>query len=338
MKLKALADQVIVITGASSGIGLATALAAAKKGARLVLVARNGDTLKEIERQINAGGGQALGVEADVSRLDDVRKIADAAKQRFGGFDTWVNDAGVGLYGKIEDAAIDDARQLFDTNFWGMVYGSLEAVEHLKAKGGALINLGSVASDMPLALHGIYCASKHAVKGFTDTLRLELRAEKSPLSVTLIKPASIGTPFFTHAKNYTRAAYEATPPVYAPEEVANAVLYAAMHRIRDIYVGSSAPIVTGLQRLMPSLMDWFQGKDLGENAPGFAPHAQDGSLYAAGDDGKVHEGAAGGISIYTRAKTNPAVTGAAMAALAAAGVLAAYAAMKPAKGLRKYLP
>ncbi len=335
--LKPLKEQVIVITGASSGIGLATALAAARKGARLVLAARNAEALRAIARDITNDGGAAIAVTADVSHRDDVQKIANAALSQYGGFDTWANIAGLGIYGKIEDVSIEDSRQLFDINFWGTVYGTLEAAAHLRNKGGVIINMGSVGSDVPLPLHGIYCASKHAVKGFTDTLRIELKAEKSPVSVTLIKPSAIGTPFFRHAKNYTDAEYKAPPPVYAPEEVANAVLYAATHRIRDIYVGSAGPLLSRAQRAMPALMDWYQGRGLPEGAAQ-APHQRisEGSLYAAGDDGRVHEGK-GAISVYTRAVTNPGITGATLATLTAAGALAIYAASRSnAKGFGKY--
>jgi short-subunit dehydrogenase len=339
--LKPLSSQTIVITGGSSGIGLATALAAAKKGARLVLAARNTDALRSIVRQINDAGGTAAAVAADVSREDEVRKIVNAALTQFGGFDTWINDAGLGIYGRIEDVSIEDSRQLFDINFWGMVYGAREAAQHLKRKGGAIINLGSVASDMPLPLHGIYCASKHAVKGFTDTLRLELKAENSPVSVTLIKPASIGTPFFVHAKNYMDEEYKASAPVYAPEEVASAILYAATHRIRDIYVGGAGPLMTGAQRLMPSFMDWYQSRDLPEAKTRLSTRLPDGSLYEPGGDGKVHgdkvKGGGGAISVYTRAVTNPAITGATIATLTAAGALAVYAATRNNAGWRKYL-
>ena len=340
--LKTLSEQVIVITGASSGIGLATALAAAKKRAKLVLAARNADALRDICRQINDGGGEAVSVAADVSLKTDVQKIANTALSQYGGFDTWVNDAGLGIYGRIEDSGIEDARHLFDINFWGTVYGSLEAMEHLRTKGGAIINLGSVASDMPLPLHGFYCAAKHAVKGFTDTLRLELKSDAAPVSVTLIKPAAIGTPFFEHAKNISGEEYTAPPPVYAPEEVASAILYAAAHRVRDIYVGGAGPLMTGMQRLSPSFMDWYQARDLPEPQVEAAEGPGDGSLYEPGADGRVHGDsrhvAKGSISFYTRAKTNPAITGATIATLTAAGALAVYAATRGPRGWRRYLP
>src|SRR5688572_22063266 len=137
ISLKPLDEQVIVITGASSGIGLATARAAAERGARVVLTARNAEALARIADEIRAAGGQATHVAADVSRREDVRRIADEAIRAFGGFDTWVNDAGVAAYGKLEQISDEDHRRMFDVNYFGVVHGSLIALEHLKPKGGA---------------------------------------------------------------------------------------------------------------------------------------------------------------------------------------------------------
>src|SRR3954466_1499031 len=149
------------------------------------------------------------------------------AIQAFGRIDTWVNNAGVGIWGRIEELSEADMRQLFETNFWGQVYGSLVALSQLRQHGGALINIGSVTSDRSIPLQGIYSASKHAIKGFTDALRMELEEEGAPVSVTLIKPSAIDTPYFQHAKNYMSVQPKPPAPVYAPEVVANAILRAA---------------------------------------------------------------------------------------------------------------
>lgn len=158
VKLKELKDQVIVITGATSGIGLTTARMAAERGARLVLVARNEEALRELTHEINAcGGADGTGVRAayvagDVADEETVRRAAQAALDNFNGFDTWVNNAGGSLYGRVSDVPTEDLRQLFETNVWGVVNGSKVAVEHLRNRGGALINLGSEVSDAPVPL------------------------------------------------------------------------------------------------------------------------------------------------------------------------------------------
>ncbi|MDQ3805316.1 MAG: SDR family oxidoreductase, partial [Acidobacteriota bacterium] len=217
VKLKKLSEQVVVITGASSGIGLVTARMAARRGARLVVAARAEEALKQLVEEIRAAGGEAEYVVADVGREDDVWNIAKAAHDRFGGFDTWVNNAGVSIYGRILDHSTEDMRRLFDTNFWGTVYGSQIAAIHLRRHGGALINVGSTVSDRAIPVQGVYSASKHAVKGFTDALRMELEAEGAPVSVTLVKPGSIDTPFPENAKNLMEKEPTLPPPVYAPE-------------------------------------------------------------------------------------------------------------------------
>src|SRR5687767_2996684 len=225
VKLKNLNEQVIVVTGASSGIGLTTARMAAERGAKLVLASRNEDALTKLANEINESGAEAVYVVADVGNEGDVSKIAAEAVNRFGSIDTWVNNAGVSIYGDLEDVSTKDMRQLFETNFWGTVYGSLVAAKYMKATGGAIINIGSTLSDRAIPLQGIYCASKHAVKGFTDALRMELEADDAPISVSLIKPSAIDTPYKEHAKNYLTIQPENPPPVYAPDTVAEAVLH-----------------------------------------------------------------------------------------------------------------
>ncbi len=215
IRLKPLDQQVVVITGASSGIGLATARMAAAKGARLVLVARNDVALKEVVDEIRDQGGQAIHVAVDVASEGDVRRIADEAVAAFGGFDTWVNNAGVSVYGRTHEALIDDLRRTFETNFWGVVYGSRVASQHLRERGGAIINIGSELSDVPAPLQGMYSASKHAVKGWTDAMRMELQDEGAPISVTLIKPAAIDTPYADHAGNEMDDHPQHVPPVFA---------------------------------------------------------------------------------------------------------------------------
>ncbi len=254
-RLKPLNQQVVVITGASSGIGLATARLAASRGARLVLAARSERALHTLAAEIDAAGGQAIVVVADVASEHDVRRIADDARTAFGAFDTWVNNAALSAYGSCLEVSLDEMRRIVDTNFWGIVHGSRVACAQLRQTGGALINMGSVVSDRAVPLQGIYSASKHAIKGWTDSLRTELAYEGAPISVTLIKPSAIGTPYAEHASNYFADQPTHTPPVYSPRSVAEAVLYAAEHPVREVVVGGSGKLLSLASVLAPRLVD-----------------------------------------------------------------------------------
>ena len=254
---KPLAEQVIVITGASSGIGLTTAQMAAAAGARVILSSRNEADLLEAVTRIHGQGGRAFHIVADVADPEAVDAIADLAIEEFGTIDTWVNNAGVGMYGKLTDTPLADKRRLFDVDFWGVVHGCRTAVRHLRAGGGAIINVGSVASDRAAPLLGIYSAAKHAVKGYTDTLRMELEHDRLPISVSLVKPASINTPFIAHARSHMAMEPEFIPPVYPPEEVARALLACAERPIRDVLVGGAAKFLSGVGRMAPRAMDAY---------------------------------------------------------------------------------
>ena len=319
MKLKKIDQQVMVITGVSSGIGLTTARMAAQQGAKLVLAARSAGALQQLTDEINRQHPrQAISVEADVGNQQDVRAIARAAIERFGGFDTWINNAGIGMYGKLEEIPIDDMRKVFDTNFWGLIYGSLEAVGHLKTRGGALINVGSAESDRAAPLQGIYAASKHAVKGFTDVLRMELEAEGAPVSVTLIKPAAIDTPFPSNAKNYLDSAPQHVAPVYAPDAVAEAILHCAATPVRDLFVGAGAKGYAAMGHYAPHLADRLGEKYIIPGTMSGRPRSSRNGLDQPSErlqERGDYPGYVAESSLYTRASLHPLF--AALAALSA---------------------
>lgn len=314
IRLKPLHAQVIVITGASSGIGRATAQLAARQGARLVLACRDLQALDELAASLGQAGGNIATVQADVGVREDHERIAQTAMERYGRIDTWVNNAGVSIFGRLEEVPIEDQRKLFDTNFWGVVHGSLTALPHLKRHGGALINVGSEVSDRAVPLQGAYSASKHAVKAYTDALRMELEDEGAPVSVTLIKPASVATEFTENARNYMDVAPQLPPPVYAAESVAEAILFAAEHPRRDIYVGSASRLISAMGQRMPGLADrmggWLirhQRSDRPADGHGdglYEPRSRDGNaaLHGAGHHGR-HDSHGGRHSAYTYLST-----------------------------------
>jgi short-subunit dehydrogenase len=274
VQLRKLDEQVVVITGATSGIGLTTTRKAAEAGARLVLAARNGDALSQLASELRRKGSQVVTVTADVGVPAEVENIGTTAMERFGRIDTWINNAGVSIFGRYEDTPLEDMQRLFQTNYWGVVHGSLEAVKHMKGgDGGAIINLGSELSERSVPLQGMYSASKHAVKAFTDALRMELEKENAPISVTLIKPAAIDTMFTVHARNYMDKEPALPPPIYAPEVPADAILYAAQHQKREVFVGGAAKGISSGSFAMPRVMDRFMEKSMFDQQQSELPSA-----------------------------------------------------------------
>lgn len=275
VKLRKIDEQVMVITGATSGIGLTTARMAAEQGAKLVLAARNGEALDQLASELRLKGCKVATVAADVGKPEDVERIGSTAMERFGRIDTWINNAGISIYGRNEDVPLEDMQRLFQTNYWGVVHGSLEAVKHMKTRGGAIINLGSELSERAIPLQGLYSASKHAVKAFTDALRMELEKEGAPLSLTLIKPAGIDTMFTVHAKNYMDKEPTLPPPIYAPEVVARSILYAARHPKRDVFVGGASKAVSAGAFGMPRALDKFMNASMFKQQQSDLPSAPD---------------------------------------------------------------
>ena len=338
--LKSLENQVVVLTGASSGIGLATARRLGARGASLVLVSRDEAALEEVARGVEADGGRALVVTADVGDPEAVASVRERAVERFGRIDTWINDAGVAIYGATTDVPWEDQRRLFDTNYWGVVAGSLEAVRQFRRQreagssaAGKLVNVGSVLSDRAMIFQGPYSASKHAVKGFTDALRMELEEAGEPVSVTLIKPGAIDTAYMEHARNFMEI--EGTrnpPPSYDPALVADAIEHACENDPRDLVIGGGGWIVGKLGQIAPALTDAAMkatGRFLQTSGEPPRPGMRD-NLYSPSRDGAVRADMPPIVpvigprrtSLLLEAQKRP-LTGIALGGLAVAGLLAA---------------
>ncbi|MFI5242970.1 MAG: SDR family oxidoreductase, partial [Gemmatimonadales bacterium] len=237
--------------------------------------------LRTVATELAELGAQVAFFAGDIADMDVVKQLAATAILEFGRIDTWVNNAGVSIYGLLEEVSIADARRLFDTNYWGMVNGSLIALKHLKDTGGALINVGSELSETVIPLQGHYNASKHALKGFTETLRIELEREMAPVSVTLVEPSAIDTPYPEHAKNYMDVEPTHQPPVYAPEIVANAILHCASHPHRTVRIGAGAKAFTLIEKVAPALGDRIKLASTFEGSRTSEPARDEDTLFHA---------------------------------------------------------
>ncbi len=251
------ADQCVVIAGASSGIGRATALRFAREGAAVTCAARSEDDLLSLVGEIEVAGGRAQAVPTDVVDANAVQHLADRAEERFGRIDTWVNAAAVSVWGTVKDITVEEFDRVMRVNFHGQVHGAKAALPALRrAGGGVIIGISSVEGVRAVPLHAPYVASKMALRGFYDCLRMELQAEGAPIAVTTILPASIDTPFFEHARSKLDGRMpKPPPPLYSADVVANAIVRAAQHPTREVPVGGAAVGFFLGQRLNPALTE-----------------------------------------------------------------------------------
>jgi NAD(P)-dependent dehydrogenase (short-subunit alcohol dehydrogenase family) len=256
VQLKPIGEQVVVLMGASSGIGRETALRFAKSGAKVVASARGEDGLDSLVEEIKGEGGQAIAIPADTSKFEQVKAVADRAVQEYGRLDTWVHLAAVGLFATFEDTTPEEFRRVIDVNLMGQVYGAMAALPHLKRVGrGALIHISSVEAKRSFPFHSAYGASKHGIDGFLEALRVELKHEGWPISVTQVMPGTINTPFFDKGRSKLGVKPVGIPPIYEPETVANIILYAAENPARDLVSGGAAQALILNQRLSPRMLD-----------------------------------------------------------------------------------
>ena len=256
VQLKPVEEQVVALMGASSGIGRETALRFAKRGAKVVVSARGEEGLASLVEEIRQEGGQATAVVADTSEFEQVKAVADRAVEEYGRLDTWVHLAGVGLFATFEQTTPEEFERVIDVNLMGQVYGAMAALPHLKREGrGALIHISSVEAKRSFPFHSAYGASKHGIDGFLEALRVELKHDGWPISVTQVMPGTINTPFFDKGRSKVGVKAVGIPPIYEPETVANIILHAAENPVRDLVSGGAAQVLILNQRLSPRLLD-----------------------------------------------------------------------------------
>ena len=255
---KKLDEQVVVITGASSGIGRETAAYLAEKGAKVVVSARRDEALDDLVEEIKGKGGEATSVPADVSDFSEVMALAEAAVQTYGRIDTWVNNAGILLVSEFDNADLDEARRIFDVNFWGEYHGIKAVLPIMKEQGeGTIINVTSVTARRPLPLMSVYSASKAALNGLSEAVRSELKG--TGIELCMVMPATIDTPLYEHARSKEGQAPKPAPPIYSPHTVATAIAQCAEHPKRVTYAGPAGQFFFLANLLMPDATDKLLG-------------------------------------------------------------------------------
>lgn len=256
MRLKPIGEQVVVVFGASSGMGREAARRFARRGAKVVVAARSEPGLRSLVEEIRLAGGDATAVVADVTEFAQVEVVADTAVEVYGRIDTWVQLASVGIWATFEQTTPAEFKQIVDVNLTGQAYGAMAALPHLRHAGqGALILISSVEAVLPVPLQSAYAASKHGVNGMIDVLRLELEHEGVPISVTNVYPAGINTPFFNKAGSRIGVKPKPIPPIYQPNLAVAVILHAAEHPTRSIGVGGGAWLAMLLRRKAPRLVE-----------------------------------------------------------------------------------
>ncbi|HHX66364.1 MAG TPA: SDR family NAD(P)-dependent oxidoreductase [Chloroflexi bacterium] len=256
MKLRPIKDQVVVVFGASSGIGRETALRFARKGARVVVSARDAQGLDTLVSEIHEEGGYALAVPADATDPGQAQEVADTARRRYGRLDTWVHTASVIMYAPFEQTRPEEFRQVLDINLMGVVHGIYAALPLLQEQGrGALIVVSSVEGRQPFPLQSAYVASKHGLEGLLGTLRMELKRSAPDISLTNVIPSSIDTPIFNKARTRLSVKSRGVPPFYDPAVAARAILFAAENRVPEIWVGGAGRALLAIKRVAPALVD-----------------------------------------------------------------------------------
>jgi short-subunit dehydrogenase len=304
---RALNEQVVLITGASSGIGRVGALQFARRGASLVLAARGRPGLDSLAQEVRRLGARCLVAPADVSRADEVAKLDEAAVSEFGRIDTWINNAAVSEYASIVNTEPGEFERIIEVNLLGQIYGSREALLQMQRQGaGTIINVASALALRSVPLQAAYCAAKHGVKGFTEAMRVEAKRMNPAINVCLVMPSSMNTPLFSHARSKMGRKPMPIPPIYEPETVAESLIHLAEHPQAELIVGGSGKFFTAMERLSPGLLDWYLlQRDRGARQQ-LSDRPDDGrdNLFQSMEDGAIHGEfgeRAQSVSVYTRA-------------------------------------
>lgn len=250
--------EVVVITGASAGVGRATVREFAKRGAHIGLIARGPEGLEAAKREVEASGGKALVFSADVANADQIEAAAAAVEQNLGPIDIWINDAMTSVFAPVKEITAQEFQRVTEVNYLGFVYGTLSALKRMLPRNrGVIVQVGSALAYRGIPLQAAYCASKHAIQGFVDSLRCELLHDGSKVRVTMVQMPALNTPQFSWVKSRLPRKPQPVPPIFQPEIAAEAIYWAAHHDRPEVYVGwPTVKAIVG-NKIAPRLIDHY---------------------------------------------------------------------------------
>ena len=253
--------ETVVINGASAGLGRATAQEFGRHGANVALLARGVDGLEAAKREIESLGGKALVIPTDVADADAVERAAATVEEQLGPIDVWVNNAMASVFSPVKEMQPDEYKRVTDVTYLGVVYGTLAALKRMQARDrGMIVQVGSALAYRSIPLQSAYCAAKHAIAGFTDSLRCELIHDRSHVRVTMVQMPALNTPQFGWVKSRLLHKAKPVPPIFQPEVGAKAIYWAAHHRRRELFVGWPTVEAIEANKIAPGVLDRYLGR------------------------------------------------------------------------------
>ncbi|MGB6482384.1 MAG: SDR family oxidoreductase [Candidatus Acidiferrales bacterium] len=250
--------EVVVITGASAGVGRATARAFARRGARIGLLARGKNGLEGARADVGADGGEALAIPTDVADSNQVEAAAEAVEKQFGPIDIWVNNAMTTIFSPLKEITPEEFKRATEVTYLGAVYGTMAALKRMAPRDcGAIVQVGSALAYRSIPLQAPYCGAKHAIRGFTDSLRSELIHDHSHIHLTMVQMPALNTPQFNWCKTRLPRHPQPVPPIFQPEVAAEAIVWAAHHKRREVYVGGPTVQAIEANKIAPGLLDLY---------------------------------------------------------------------------------
>ncbi len=251
-------SEVVVVTGGTAGLGRAIVQAFAKEGARIGILARGEERLKEARDEVARLGGQAIGISTDVADPEQVEAAASRVEEVFGPIDIWVNNAMGSIVAPFKEIKPEEFRRVTEVTYLGQVYGTMAALRRMLSRDrGVIVQVGSALAVRSIPLQSAYCGAKHGIRGFTDSLRTELEHDKSRVRITMVEMPAMNTPQFDWIRSRLQRKPQPVPPIYQPEVGAEAVVWAARHRRREIYVGLPTVLAIWGQKIAPRMVDWY---------------------------------------------------------------------------------